>query len=117
MAMKDVKLFYEKVQSDEVLQEKLKDLQELPQQERSNKLLTISEEEGFKFTEEEFKSYIQEVALQAQENSELDDDILDQVSGGAFWREWDLISIFTVMIGCAVSIANEKKAKGCFIDK
>lgn len=115
MAIENVKLFYEEVNSNEGLQEKVKGLQEISEEEEKIKqLISMAGEEGFEFSEDEFKSYIQEVIADAQESGELSDEALEQVSGGTL-SYWILNSICTLGLTCVMSAVGRKKGK-CALD-
>lgn len=110
MTVKNVVLFYEKVESDEVLQAKFQALQEGSEEDRMAKLLGIAKEEGFEISESEFKAYIQEVIAKSSETDELDIEDLDQVSGGGK-TQWKLVSVFTFGVGCLMSLAERKNSR------
>lgn len=115
MTSKNVKAFYEKVESDEVLQGKLKEMKVTSEEEQVTKFLHIAKEEGFEFSEEDLQSYVQELMAKAQENGELDEDMLDQVSGGAT-KHWFMFSIGTLGVLCIQSAVRKKTEKGCDLD-
>lgn len=113
--MKTVEMFYEKIKSDEVLQEKLKSLQGVSEGEGMKQLVHIANEEGFEFSTDDLRSYIQAFITKAQEDGELDDDILDQVSGGDI-HTWVIVSVFSFGIGCGLSAIGRKVKMGCELD-
>lgn len=117
MRVENIKLFYKEVESNEVLQEKLKDLQMASEKERMTQLIHIAKEAGFEFSADELKAYIEEVITKGQENGELDDDELDQVSGGGS-SKWVVLSVMTAGLWCLVSVARRKdSSQGCSMDK
>lgn len=114
MAIETVKMFYKKIESDGVLQEKLRVLQGALEEEKITRLVNIAKEEGFEFSEVEFKSYVQSVITNSGENDELDEGALDQVSGGGI-ADWIIVSICSFGIMCAIS-GSQRKKDTCGLD-
>ena len=96
MAKQDVLKFFEHVQKDVQLQDKISDLQKEANGKDSSevnkivedKLIPLAKQSGYNFTFEEYKEFIQEKTKEQpaplENGAELDLDDLENVSGGKF---------------------------------
>lgn len=83
MSKENVKLFFEKVEQDEQLQERLKKVQTENKAKAQASIVNIGKETGYDFSTEDLQQVAQEVVASIQQNEELDDAALEAVSGGS----------------------------------
>lgn len=112
--MENIKQFFEKVQADAGLQEKLKALQEKTQEEAVDAVIALAGENGFEATREGLMEYIKAAGKAVNENAELDDAELDAVAGGAS-DGWIIGSAFTLGFACLVSLVG-REFRRCSLD-
>ncbi len=108
--MENIKLFFEKIQADAKLQEKLKALQEKTQEETVDAVVALAKESGYEVTREDLMEYMKAAGKAVNENAELEDAELDAVAGGGY-NDWVIVSGFSLGLGCLVSLAIGGKCK------
>lgn len=94
--------FYEKVQTDKGLQQKIKEMKDMGQEEAIAAILALAKENGFEINREGFNKYMETAAKSAAKNGELAEAELDSVAGGGT-GEWVAYSIFSFGMFCAAS--------------
>jgi predicted ribosomally synthesized peptide with nif11-like leader len=102
MSIENAKAFYEKVSADDGLRQKIGQLAKENPKGIEAAIIKTAEENGFVFTEEEMKAFIDEKAKIINSNGELSDNELEAVAGGGK-GDWILTSISTLGIMCAAS--------------
>jgi predicted ribosomally synthesized peptide with nif11-like leader len=109
MSIDNARKFYEKVKTDQGLQQKIGEQAKEKPAEMEAIIIKVAGDNGFKFNAEEMKTIIAEVA---PKGGELNNAELEMVAGGSKYN-WATTSILTFGIGCAISGAlNATIAKG-----
>lgn len=112
MSMENAGAFYKKVKGDRELQQKIGELAKENPTGIETIIIKVAEENGFQFTLEEMRAFINELAAAEPKSGELNDAELEAVAGG---NKLDTIegtialSAVTLGIGCIVSAANNDK--------
>ncbi len=100
--MDNIARFYEKVQMDKGLQQKIKEMKGMGQEDTITAIIALAKENGLEISREDFLNYMEAAAKSAVKNGELDETDLDAVAGGGT-GEWVAYSIFSFGIYCAAS--------------
>lgn len=82
MSKESVKLFFEQVEKDEQLQERLIKVQTENQEKVQASIVKLGKETGCDFSREELQQVSEQVVTSIKQNGELDDEQLEAVSGG-----------------------------------
>src|SRR5690625_4963202 len=112
MSLKDVKLFFEKVQEDETIQNKLKSMQIDHQEKMHENIVKLGAELGYDFDKEDMLNFVKERISTDQTNDELSDDQLDAVAGGSP-AAWGIFSAITFAIACIASGIDKEIGMEC----
>lgn len=83
MSKENVQLFFEQVEKDEQLQEKLKSMQTENQEKAQASIVKLGKESGYDFSAEDLQQVTEEIVASMPKNEELDDSELEAVSGGS----------------------------------
>ncbi len=112
--MEKIGLFFEKVQTDVELQEKLRALQGKTQDEAVDTVVALALENGFEVTRDDFLRFVETAKASAAKNGELNEAELDAVAGGGL-PEWVIMSVGSMGLGCAASLVG-KLFDTCWLD-
>lgn len=112
--MESIKQFFEKVQADAELQEKLKALQGKTQEEVVDAVVVLANKYGFEITKGDFLKYVEAAKAFAAQNGELNEAELDAVAGGGL-PEWLIMSVGSIGLACAASLMG-KVFNTCWMD-
>lgn len=82
MSIENAKGFYEKVISDQSLQQKISKLAQENHQGVEAEIIKIAGAQGFEFTEAEMKSFTTEKTKAVKSSGELNENELEMVAGG-----------------------------------
>lgn len=115
MSMEKAREFYEKVNSDKVLQQKIGELVKEDPKQMGSIIIKTAKENGFEFNEEEMKTFMAEKAKTVNSGQELSDNQLESVAGGGK-SDWIVESIASIGTACAVSAASREWLNGCSLD-
>lgn len=101
MSKENVKLFIEKVEQDESLQEKVKGVIGENQEVMVENLINLAHKYGYDFSKEDMEQLAKEISVDLQEKGELDESQLEAVSGGV-----GVTAVVTVVLlgGLAVTV-------------
>lgn len=116
MSLDNAKRFYEKVKTDQELQQKIGKLSQGDQSKIEAAIVQVAKEAGFPFTLVELKEFIQEQANIAKQSGELNDEQLAAVAGGGKYN-WILNSIVSIGFGCLVSYLQKQDNQVCSNDE
>jgi predicted ribosomally synthesized peptide with nif11-like leader len=108
----NINQFFEKLQADSKLQEKLQAIQGKTQEEVMEAVIALAKENHFEVTKEDFLKATDAAKEAAPENIELDEAELDAVAGGGA-VEWGVASVASFGIACLVSMARGNR---CSLD-
>jgi predicted ribosomally synthesized peptide with nif11-like leader len=111
--MENIKLFFEKVYADADLQEKLKAMQGMAQDEAMEAVAVLARENNFKITKEDLLKYADAAKESTMKSGELNEAELDAVAGGGP-VEWILMTA-GFGIGCIASLVGREIGK-CAMD-
>lgn len=115
MSMENAKTFYEKVKVDEGLQQRIGQLAKEDPKGIGAVIIRTAKENGFDFSEEELKVFIEERAKTINSNGELNDSELESVAGGKLIH-WIILSIGTFGLYCAASGIDNAVHNNCTLD-
>jgi predicted ribosomally synthesized peptide with nif11-like leader len=115
MSIENAKVFYEKVKTDQDLQQKIGELAKAKPAETESIIIKVAGEKGFEFTLEEMRTVMKGLAAVAPKSGELTDNELESVAGGAKGT-WIALSIISIGVACAAS-AGFREMGGCNLDQ
>lgn len=82
MSKENVKLFFEKIQTDEEMQKKLKNIYKEDSEDVQAKIVKLGTEAGYPFNEADVREVVDETNNRILQSEELDDTQLETVVGG-----------------------------------
>lgn len=115
MSFENAEKFYEKVQADQGLQQKIGELAKENPQGITTVIINTAKENGYEFNEAEMKAFIAEEAKKVNFSGELDDTELESVAGGGKWA-WAIASLFWGGAGCLPSKITDFLMDKCAFD-
>jgi predicted ribosomally synthesized peptide with nif11-like leader len=111
MSMENAKAFYEKVKVDQGLQQKIGSLVQQDPAGMEAAIIKVAGESGFQFSLAELKEFLKKTAESESQSRELNDAELESVAGGAGTKDQQaILSIFSLGIGCIISVATTGQA-------